>query len=119
MRTELYLHISSVHPTNFILLTPNEQLEVLMSEEFIYLTIDFVEQAWRKRQSSISLVIFIAMYFIIIIIIIIIFFFKLFLCYYFLCNAVQFKVTNKPLRAGYQLIILYFLFVLYVCTMSL
>ena len=29
----------------------NEQLKVLMSEEFIYLTIDFVEQAWRKRQS--------------------------------------------------------------------
>ena len=51
MRTELYLHISSIYPTNFILLTPNEQPKVLMSEEFIYLTIDFVEQAWRKRQS--------------------------------------------------------------------
>ena len=51
MKTELYLHISSIYPTNFILLTPNEQLKVLMSEEFIYLTIDFVEQAWRKRQS--------------------------------------------------------------------
>ena len=32
MRTELYLHISSIYPTNFILLTPNEQLKVLMSE---------------------------------------------------------------------------------------
>ena len=66
---------------------------------------------------SISLVIFKAMYFIFIIIIIIIF--KLLLCYYYLCYAVQFKVTNTPLRAGYQFIILYFLFVLYVCTMSL
>ena len=51
MRTELYLHISSIYPTNFILLTPNEQLKVLKSEEFIHLTMDFVEQAWRKRQS--------------------------------------------------------------------
>ena len=68
---------------------------------------------------SISLVIFKAMYFIFIIIIIIIIFLKLLLCYYYLCYAVQFKVTNKPLRAGYQFIILYFLFVLYVCTMSL
>ena len=64
---------------------------------------------------SISLAIFIAMYFIFIIII----FFKLLLCCYYLCYAVQFKVTNKPLGAGYQLIILYFLFVLYVCTISL
>ena len=71
---------------------------------------------------SISLVIFKAMYFIfiiIIIVIIIIIIFKLLLCYYYLCYAVQFKVTNKPLTAGYQFIILYFLFVLYVCTMSL
>ena len=51
MRTKLYLHISSIYPTKFILLTPNEQLNVLMSEEFIYLTTDFVEQALRKRQS--------------------------------------------------------------------
>ena len=70
---------------------------------------------------SISLVIFKSMYFIfiIIIIIIIIIIFKLLLCYYYLCYAVQFKVTNKPLRAGNQYIILYFLVVLYVCTMSL
>ena len=45
MRTKLYLHISSIYPTNFTLLTPNEQLKVLMSEEFIYLTIDFVQLA--------------------------------------------------------------------------
>ena len=51
MRTELYLHVSSIYPTNFIILTPNEQLKVHMSEQFIYLTIYFVEQAWRKRQS--------------------------------------------------------------------
>ena len=50
MRTELYLHISSIYTTNFTLLTPNEQLKVLMSEQFIHLTIDFAEQAWRKRQ---------------------------------------------------------------------
>ena len=68
---------------------------------------------------SISLVIFEAMYFIFIIIIIITIIFKLLYCFYYLCYAVQFKVTNKPLRAGYQFIILYFLFVLYVCTMSL
>ena len=53
IRTELYLHISSIYPTNFILLTPNERRKVLMSAEFIYLTIDFVEQALRKRQSVI------------------------------------------------------------------
>ena len=67
---------------------------------------------------SISLVIFIAMYFIFIIIIIL-FIYLLLLCYYYLCYAVQFKVTYKSLRAGYQFIILYFLFVLYVCTVSL
>ena len=51
MRTGLYSHISSIYPTNFILITPNEQLKVLLSEELIYLTIDFVDQAWSKHQS--------------------------------------------------------------------
>ena len=48
---------------------------------------------------------------------------SIFLNYYYviivvllLCDAAQFKVTNRPLRAEYQFIILYFLFVLYVCT---
>ena len=65
---------------------------------------------------SISLVIFIAMYFIFIIII---FFLSINIMLLLFMLYSTIKVTNKPLRAGYQFIILYFLFVLYVCTMSL
>ena len=99
-----------------------------MSEQFIYLTIDFVEHGGNvKVLCSISLVIFIAMYFIFIIIVflLLLIIIMLLLCYYYLCYAVglQLKVTNKPLiylRAGYQFIIgAYFIFCLYVCTRSI
>ena len=118
MRTELYSHISSIYANNFTLLTPNEQLKVLMSEQFIHLPIDFVEQAWRKRQSvmfNLPSYIYSNVFFP----------FLFFLNYYYvftvllLCYVIQLQVTNKPLRAGYQFLILYFLFERYVCTMSL
>ena len=106
MRTELYKHVSSIYPTNFSSSTPHEQLKVLMSEQFIYLPIDFVEQAWGKCQRVMfdqpSCI-----------------YSNVFIIILLLCYAAQFQVTYKPFRTGYQFIILYFCFVLYVCTMSL